>query len=275
MGLNSTWRPAEDNMTIVNERTWLAGILVACAAYGIVFILFVLSFKQLLKTTTRANLMSKLPLLIYISLIFTSGTLFIGSASKMIQLGFIDYRLFPGGPAAFEMEEFSISVNEIANVTYVFTNWLMVIFRGCHYPEWFVMGIPALAYLGSISLGIVWLIQVSAPASSPWSTTKTTINVTLPYFWLSLVLNIIMTIAICARLLYFRWRVTSVLGSMHGSHYTSIAAMCVESALIYSIFALCFVVSFSLNHPVQYTFLQALGEVQVRPAKGCTFMLRC
>lgn len=95
------WRPFESEDTLEMERGWLAGILVACGAYGIVFTLFVLSLMQLLRTTTRLNLKSRLPLLVYVCLIFTSGSLFIGSASRMIQLGFIDERLFPGGPGAW------------------------------------------------------------------------------------------------------------------------------------------------------------------------------
>lgn len=86
---------------------------------------------------------------------------------------------------------------------------------------------------------------------------------TLPYFWLSLALNVTMTVAICGRLLFYRRQVRQHLEDAGGSHYATIAAMCIESALIYSVFALCFLIPFSLDSPVQYIFLQALGEVQV------------
>lgn len=107
--------------------------------------------------------------------------------------------------------------------------------------------------------GVLWLTQISA--TSPW--VAGSINFTAPYFWLSLALNMTMTIAICARLLFFRTRVRKVLGHNHGSDYTSIAAMVVESAAIYSAFSLCFLIPFALNHPIQNTFIQMLGEVQV------------
>ncbi|PPQ94610.1 hypothetical protein CVT25_011404 [Psilocybe cyanescens] len=270
MSLDPAWRPQEDNATIFNERTWLAGIILSAVAYGIVFTLFMMSFVQLIRTTNKSNLASKLPLLLYISVIFFLGTLIIGAGSKMTQLSFIDYRMIPGGPAVFEEVEFSIPIDEIANVAYVLANWFadgmvlqvyrcMIIYRSCRYPSWLVMGIPAIAYLGSVTTGVLWLTQISA--TSPW--VAGSINFTAPYFWLSLALNMTMTIAICARLLFFRTRVRKVLGHNHGSDYTSIAAMVVESAAIYSAFSLCFLIPFALNHPIQNTFIQMLGEVQI------------
>jgi hypothetical protein len=190
----------------------------------------------------------------------------------MTELSFIDNRLYPGGPSAFENDMFSIPPDELGNVTFVLANWFadalvvwrcMTIYRNCRYPIVVVMALPCLAYLGSFSMGVMWLVQISAPASSPWSTSSNSINFTLPYFWLSLALNITMTIAIVSRVLLFRWRITRVLGPKYGSQYTSIAALLVESALIYSTFALLFLVPFALNHPLANTFLQMLSQVQI------------
>jgi hypothetical protein len=72
-----------------------------------------------------------------------------------------------------------------------------------------------------------------------------------------------MTIAICARLLIYRKRVAKVLGPRHGTEYTSVAAMIVESSLLYSVFALLFLIPFALNNEIQNVFLQLMGEVQV------------
>jgi len=243
-------------------------------AYGIVFTLFVLTFKQLIRTTTKYNYTHRLCFIIYITLIFILGTLFIGAIAKMTQLSFIDYRLIPGGPAAFEEEEFSIPIDEISNVSYVIANWLadgmviyryLVIFRNTRqFPLWVVMLIPVLAYMTSFSLSVVWLVQVSAPTSSPWSSlSNNAINFTAPYFWMSLSLNISMTIAICSRLLFYRRRITKVLGPNHGTQYTSVAAMIVESSFIYSAFSLLFLIPFALNNPIQNAFIQLMGEIQV------------
>ncbi|KAF8803136.1 hypothetical protein BYT27DRAFT_7260457 [Phlegmacium glaucopus] len=251
MSLDPSWRPAEDEVTILNERTWLAGMILSAAAYGIVLTLFVLSLKQLIRTITKYNYTQRMFFIVYITLMFILGTLFVGDIAKMTQLSYIDYRLFPGGPAAFEEQEFSIPIDKISIVSYVIGNWLadgmviyryMIIYRSSHqFPFWIVMAIPVLAYMASVSLSLVWLVQVSAPASSPWSSSGA-INFTPPYFWMSLSLNISMTLAICARLFLFRWRITRVLGPNHGTEYTSVAAIIVESSFLYSAFILLFLI---------------------------------
>lgn len=108
-------------------------------------------------------------------------------------------------------------------------------------------------------MGLLWLIQISN--SSPYATG---VNYTIPFYTLSLALNIIMTVAIVARLLLFRHRISSALGPGHGTQYTSIAAMVVESAAIYSSFSIVFLILFAINNPVSTVFLQSLGEIQVR-----------
>ncbi|KAF8809157.1 hypothetical protein BYT27DRAFT_7094948 [Phlegmacium glaucopus] len=272
MSLDPSWRPAEDEQTILKERTWLGGMILAAMAYGIVLAISILSLNQLIRTTTKYNYIQRRFFIVYVTLMFILGTLFIAAIARVTQLGYIDYRLFPGGPAAFQEQMFFIPVNQIATVSYVVGNWLadgMVIYRymiiyksSCQLPFCVVMTIPVLAYMASVSLSIVWFIQVSSPGSSPWSSSST-INFTVPYFWMSLSFNISMTIAICARLFYFRCRISRILGSNYGMEYTSVAAIIVESSFLCSVFTLLFLIPFALNHPIQNVFIQLIGEVQI------------
>lgn len=97
MHLNATWRPDEDNFTIINERTWLAGMVLTAVAYGVVLVLFFPSNMQFIQNTTRTNYKQKLPFLISIWLMFILGSILIGASAKITELGFVDARLFPGG----------------------------------------------------------------------------------------------------------------------------------------------------------------------------------
>ncbi|KAF8193015.1 hypothetical protein BJ912DRAFT_253649 [Pholiota molesta] len=269
--MDPSWIPQEDAATLLSERTWLSGAILTGVGYGAVVTLYCFCFRQLLKSMNSSNRLQRLSLLVYITLITLCGTLFMAACARMTELSFVDFRLYPGGPAAFENNMFSIPVDELGNVTFVLANWFadalivwrcMIIYRNCRFPTIYVMAIPCLAYLGSFSMGVMWLVQVSASQSSPWSTSS--INFTPPYFWLSLALNITMTLAIVARLLVFKWRISSVLGPKFGSQYTGIAAMLVESALLSSAFALLFLIPFALNHPLANTFIQLLSQTQVR-----------
>lgn len=109
-------------------------------------------------------------------------------------------------------------------------------------------------------MGILFLIQVSV--SSPWASGR--INFTLPYATISLALNIIITIMIVVRLLLYRRRITKILGPGHGTQYTTIASMLVESAALYAVFALLFLIPFAMGSPITNISLQALSEIQVR-----------
>ncbi len=87
--------------------------------------------------------------------------------------------------------------------------------------------------------------------------------VCLPDFWSSFALNLSMTLAIVARLLVLRRRISSLSGSKLGSEYTSIAAILVESAVINPAGALLFLIPFVLNNSLFKMFIQVLTEIQV------------
>ncbi|KAF5310069.1 hypothetical protein D9619_010313 [Psilocybe cf. subviscida] len=268
--MNSSWVPDEDATTLFSERAWLIGAILTGVGYGVVITLYGFCLRQLLKQKDHSNRLQRNCLLVYITLITLFGTLFLAACARMTELSFVDYRLFPGGPSMFENVEFSIPPDELGNVAFVLGNWFadalvvwrcMIIYRNCRIPTWIVMGIPCLAYLGSLTLGSLWLVQISSSLSSPWLTNS--VNFTPPYFWLTISLNLTLTTAIVARLLVFRWRISKALGSRYGSHYTSIAAMLIESALIYSGGALLFIVPFGLNSPLSNMFIQVLAEIQI------------
>ncbi|KAH0825752.1 hypothetical protein J3R83DRAFT_8985 [Lanmaoa asiatica] len=103
------------------EKAWLAGALITGIGYGVVVALFWLCFQALWNRLKRkdASCRRNLFLLLYVCIQFTFGSLFLGSNSQFTQLAFINYRGFPGGPSAYEKQMFSITVDEIGNVSYV------------------------------------------------------------------------------------------------------------------------------------------------------------
>lgn len=57
----------------------------------------------------------------------------------------------------------------------------------------------------------------------------------VPYYILTILLNIILSLGIMARLLLFRRSVISILGPEHAKTYTSLSAMFIESSALTSI----------------------------------------
>jgi len=117
---------------------------------------------------------------------------------------------------------------------------------------------PCLLLAASVAMGIMFLIQVST--TNPYVTNG--INFTLPYLSISLALNIILTIAIVLRLMSFRYHIAKALGPKYGTQYTSIAAMIIESAALYSAVSFTFLVLFGIGNAVSQVFLQSLNQFQ-------------
>lgn len=67
------------------------------------------------------------------------------------------------------------------------------------------------------------------------------------HFALSLGFNILVTVLITVRLLAYRRAHLALLPGDHGKQYLSLTAIIVESAAIYTLFAVCFLVSSAIN----------------------------
>lgn len=119
-----SWSPDEDAATIHAEDTWLQGALIMCIAYGSVATLSIQCFSMLVKGFKRSRLSRDGPLLAFVVLIFTLSTIFQGAAMQFTQQAFVDDRNFPGGPNAYEIVEFSIPIDALANDCLVVSTFL-------------------------------------------------------------------------------------------------------------------------------------------------------
>lgn len=109
-------------------------------------------------------------------------------------------------------------------------------------------------------MGIILLFQLTQPNANLWSTTA--VNFAIPYWSISASLNILVTSMIVLRLLAIRSRTRAALSRYHARTYTSVAAMLVESAALYSITALLFIITYARNSNIQNLVLPPLGQVQ-------------
>lgn len=112
-------------------------------------------------------------------------------------------------------------------------------------------------------LGSFLVLQLTSPQSSPYINAGQPINWTGPYLCVSLANNIILTCLIVVRLLLYRRTMAQLLGPGHVTECTTVVAMLVESAAVYSTFTLLFLIPFLMQSPISSAFLQVLGEAQV------------
>lgn len=106
------------------------------------------------------------------------------------------------------------------------------------------------------------LVATGLPEGGFWAGQAVKFGVA--YWGLSVALNVGITLAIAIRLLRMRSKHRGILQDNHTSPYTSVAAMLVESASLYAIWALLFIILYGKGSYVQNYILPSLGQVQAR-----------
>ncbi|KAG1734760.1 uncharacterized protein EDB91DRAFT_587063 [Suillus paluster] len=272
---------------IYAEATWLHGTIVAAIFYGVVVVMSYMCWRSLWSrirlhaTGYRKNIF----FFCYVTLLFVLGTMYMALTAEEAQLSFIYNRQYPGGPSAFARIHFSPPLG----VALLLSNWLadllmiwrcVVVYRDTRLHH-VILGIGSLMFITSLVTGTMWLVIMSSPtkATSGWMS----IRFLFPYTCVALAINIIVSLLTVLRLLHHRRRLSKILGPGHGAIYASFAAIVIESASIYSICSLLYLIPFVVHNPLSDVFLQILGEAQIiaslliifRVAEGKAWTKRC
>ena len=109
-----------------------------------------------------------------------------------------------------------------------------------------------LTILGA-AFSLMTVTQIAMPGNNIWN--QTAFNVAVPYWTLSIAGNITMTILILIRLISVRSELVSVLGADYALQYTSLIAIMVESAFLYAVTSVAYLIAFALNSNVQNLIL--------------------
>ena len=113
-------------------------------------------------------------------------------------------------------------------------------------------------------MGITLIYQTSQPDSSIWNSVA--INFGLPYFSISLSLNILLTLLMVSRLIMYGRNVRRAMGGPAGTGglRKAIITVLIESSALYAVNSLLFVGPWGAKSHVADTFLPILAETQVR-----------
>lgn len=105
------------------------------------------------------------------------------------------------------------------------------------------------------ALGILELVSAFKPGGFFFS--GKAVNFGLPYYSITVSMNIIVTALICTRLFYMSKQVRAALGSQNAKLYTSVAAMLIESAAPYTAMGILFLPFYAKGNNV----VVAMGQV--------------
>jgi len=116
----------------------------------------------------------------------------------------------------------------------------------------------------NIAMGVVFIYQTSQPESSIWN--NVAISFGLPYFSISVGLNVLLTIMIVTRLVLHSRNVRSAMGAPVGISglYKAIVTMLIESSALYAVNSLLFIGPWGAGSHIADIFVPILAETQVR-----------
>ncbi|KAF8641523.1 hypothetical protein AX16_009901 [Volvariella volvacea WC 439] len=254
--------PGESAYDLYVERSNLNGVILSGVAYGVLLTITIQALLLFLKPPKGCCI--SWPLVIYLGVVAVLATIGFGGNAKFNQMTYIDYRNYPGGPNVFTVDFYQHWTNMMSFASYTVLSWIadgLVLWRfSLIYNNYLLCALPGLMYSGAIASSISLLVAMTRPTASFWS--ERAVRFGIAYWSLSISLNIILTLAISGRLLYVQNRIKRALGVEHSQMYTSIASMLVESAALYTIWGLVFLICYARNTPFQNIVLPPLGQVQ-------------
>jgi len=260
--------PDEPADTIYLERTFVAGDFISGVGYGTQLVLYTTCALYL--WSQRKTRKRSIFLLAYITLLLVIETMFMVVQANTVQSMYIDNRNFPGGPWTYFLATQQLPINVIFYATLFVLTFLSdllllwrcwVIWTGSgRMIAYAVISFPALCTLASFAMGTLWTLQSSQPGLSLYS--KLPMAFGTSYYIISLSINIMLTILITIRLLMYRRIVAASLSPDHAKHYLSLAAILFESAALYSVLAIMFIVTYAINNPLNQIFLGVASSAQ-------------
>ncbi|PCH37197.1 hypothetical protein WOLCODRAFT_83693 [Wolfiporia cocos MD-104 SS10] len=259
-----SYSPHEPQEAIWFEQSIMLGTFVGAIAYGMHVIIYFATIIHIYKNS-RVSFLSTM----FATVLFGLGTVNIASNIRFNEMIWILDRDYPGGPFAFiqQQEALATRTEDILgnSVTIIATCMADGLLLYRYFVVWNqrmqYLIIPGMLYLASITFSVLFILQVSQPnANGLWA--RTTFDFGVPYWALTMSLNIILTLMIVSRLFFLRRLAVTCIGSAHGKMYTNIAAIIIESALPYGLVSFIFIVLYAMRNTGENLFIPLLAQVQ-------------
>ncbi|EJD37909.1 hypothetical protein AURDEDRAFT_173048 [Auricularia subglabra TFB-10046 SS5] len=247
------------------ERTNFNALPLEGYLCGIEFVLTVIALHYLV--TGKPWRKVEWGMVIYTMLLFTGSTIYMAAGSQWAENMFINDRNYPGGPVGYYVAAYNTPLIVVGNAAYIFNSFLsdgLLMYRTwiVYDRNWLIVAFPLLTFAGSTAMSILATYQLAQPTAQFFS--HTGLSLTLPYFSLSIALNLILTLMIATKLLLARRHLMSILGKEHAQIYVGVVAMMVrrvlwtvhlvdqrvqvESAALYAVFSVMFIATYPLNN---------------------------
>ncbi|KAI6121295.1 hypothetical protein F5141DRAFT_510215 [Pisolithus sp. B1] len=269
------------NTNLWLERSRLDGMMLGAVSYGVLLLLTFQAVGAILSRRRHGNGAVYRPwLLAYVVVTFVLATIGFAANLKYTEMIWIDLRDAPGGPVALIEDELSYWINVMALTCYYVMEWFMqalllhrciVVWNGNKYIAIFMtslfltmigtyQAIPAKeVYSKANCVPQALSISVLAGASGA---VFYNLNTQLAYLCIEVGMTVAYTVLVSWRLLNFRREVGGLVGSEHLGTYDAAVTMVVESAAMYSVLGIIFIISYALHSNISNLVLLSISHVQ-------------
>lgn len=253
-------------------------IVAATFSWGFHAALFLVAMHTLF--TTKGGWKRQLTQIVYVVLLFGSATAYMVCTIAWVYQEII---VHASDTLEFYQTHFNTTAPLLGNVFFIITNFLadsLLLWRTwvVWNRRWLVIVPPAVLLAASTAMSMLTVYQIAQPNTPLF--TRASVQMILPYFSLSVSLNLILTLMIVTKLLLARRNMHLAVGKDHGKAYVGVAAMVVESAALYSVSSIIFIATFSSNLSTVFSVFLPLQVhmmcispilIIIRVAKGRAF----
>ncbi|KAI6169587.1 hypothetical protein EDD17DRAFT_18068 [Pisolithus thermaeus] len=287
------------NTNLWLERSRLDGMMLGAVSYGILLLLTFQAVGAILSRHRNGNGVLYRPwLLAYVVVTFVLATIGFAANLKYTEMIWIDLRDAPGGPVALIEDELSYWINVMALTWYVYENHgatICTLIDTFSYfvMEWFMQALLLhrcivvwngnryiTIFMTSLFLTMIGTYQ-AIPAKEVYSKANCApqalsisvlaggsgavfynLNTQLAYLCIEVGMTVAYTLLVSWRLLNFRREVGGLVGSEHLGTYGAAVTMVVESAAMYSVLGIIFIISYALHSNISNLVLLSISHVQ-------------
>lgn len=269
---NNPYAPQIPRSLYFAEKASFAGAALGAIFYGIVIVMFFQSTGALLDPANRKRGGLVWGLVAHTVAMFSFVTIYTATNLDMLSISFIDNREFPGivdagippGPVGYQLYIIPGALNMVTNSMILLNTWLadgLLLYR-CYIicsRSSLVIAFPFLMYLATVGMGIWFMYQTAHPTSIYSHAVGA--NIGVPYFSISISLNILLTILVIVRLVMRRGNIRNAMGG--GGLYNAIVTILTESSALYAVSSILFIAPWGASSWVAVIFLPILVQVQV------------
>ncbi|KAI0668278.1 hypothetical protein C8Q78DRAFT_980799 [Trametes maxima] len=229
--------------------------------YGIELVLYFMTVRTILGTRhkqTRPGAKSSDRFFLFFSTaLLCLNTVFVATEAVFGEEMWIVHADYPGGQDQYLADFASVWYQTFGTAASIVLNLLsdgLLIYR-CYvvWDDIRIVLFPILLYLGAFSVGIAQLYEDGRPSANYFAGLAQKLGVAYTSSVISL--NIIVSSLICGRIYYAGRRYAHVVGIDVGREYMNAAAIIVESASLYTLTGIAYLISFSINSQTSIFFL--------------------